>query len=130
MNVRLDDDQLIITWQRTSSAQHALLVSAVKAAPGVRFDSAGKRWLAPLKQADRLYDALANYGFAFDDDAMAAVEAARQRHAAIFYRNLAALGIPYEWEGECLIIVGDHAGTLQKFADKYCSIIRQMQEAQ
>lgn len=110
MNIQLTDNQLIITWERTSATVHDEILDRIKRIRGAEFNKAQGCWSLPVAQADRLF--LAFPKASYDYDAICAVVDAQERRIAIFGKNLLDMGVKLTVTNGRLIAQGDNVSPL------------------
>lgn len=110
MLVEVHDDSLAVSWQRVPPHVHADLVESMKYIPGASFDARAKCWRVPLRQADRVYEALPDASYSYD--AISAAVAAADERIDRFMRNLRAMGVQFEVQDGRVMALGPHVSPL------------------
>lgn len=110
VTVDCSDDMLLVSWRGLTRAEHDRAVTAVRAISGAVYDAEEKLWRVPVRQADRLYEALPDASYSYDA-ICAAVDAAATRIDR-FMRNLRALGVRFDLRAGRVLALGDNVSPL------------------
>lgn len=117
VTVDCSDDMLLVSWRGLTRAEHDRAVTAVRAISGAVYDAEEKLWRVPVRQADRLYEALLDASYSYDA-ICAAVDAAATRIDR-FMRNLRALGVRFDLRAGRVLALGDNVSPLvQQLVDE------------
>lgn len=110
VTVDCSDDMLLVSWRGLTRAEHDRAVTAVRAISGAVYDAEEKLWRVPVRQADRLYEALPDASYSYD--AISAAVAAEVGRTDRFMRNLCALGVQFEVRDGQVMALGPHVSPL------------------
>lgn len=101
---------LLVSWRGLTRAEHDRAVTALRTISGAVYDAEGKLWRVPVRQADRLYEALPGASYSYD--AICAVVDAADGRIDRFMRNLRALGVRFAMQDDQVIAYGAHVSPL------------------
>lgn len=104
------DDALRVAWHGLPRAEHDRLVETLRAITGAVYDADLRAWKIPLRQADRLLEALPTASYSYD--AISAAVAAADERIDRFMRNLRAMGVQFEVQDGRVMALGPHVSPL------------------
>lgn len=110
MTVDVVVDMLVVSWRGLSKAEHDRTVQALRGISKAYYDADLRAWRVPLRQADRLLEALPAASYSYD--AISAAVAAEVGRTDRFMRNLCALGVQFEVRDGQVLALGPHVSPL------------------
>lgn len=117
VTVECGDGVLLVSWRGLTRAEHDRAVAALRAISGAAYDAEEKLWRVPVRQADRLYEALPGASYSYD--AICAVVDTADGRIDRFMRNLRALGVRFELRAGRVLALGDNVSPLvQQLVDE------------